>query len=319
MKRFLAIVLVLTIVLSLAACGTDSRVKEPASVSSENSQNAEKETPADNGSHAEAEEKPDPTEEEPTATTNLEATVEETVILDESNVKVTVKGLSMDGWSGPSLKLLIENNSDKALTFQTRNSSVNGYMVETIMSENVAAGKKSNTDLTFSSSELELAGITEIADMEFSLHVFDSDSWDDYLDSAQISVKTSLADSFDYQFDDSGEVVYNANGIKLVVKGLLEGDSYLGPEIVMYIENNSDQNFTVQVRDVSINGFMMTAVFSSDVMVGKRCIDGITFLSSDMEDNGVTKIDSAELSFHIFNMDSWDDIADTEPITITFE
>ena len=53
------------------------------------------------------------------------AAIEETVLLDESGIKITATGLE-DGWLGTDLKLLIENNGDTNVTVQVRNSSVNG-------------------------------------------------------------------------------------------------------------------------------------------------------------------------------------------------
>ena len=74
----------------------------------------------------------------------------------------------------------------------------------------------------------------------------------------------------------------------------------------------------VKTRNVSVNGFMMEPIFSSDVAPGKHAIDDITFMDSDFEDNGITNIETVELSFHIFDLETWDTIVDTEPVTVTF-
>lgn len=290
MKKLLSLFLAALLLLSLAACG--GTPASPSGVVSGNS---------GTGSQAPA-----------------EASVAETVLVDTEGIKITAKGLENDGLFGSSLKLLIENNSGKDLTVQARNASVNGYMVETMLSADVVNGKKANDTLTFSSSSLEAAGIKAIADMEFSFHIFTTSDWETYLDTPQIQIKTSIADTYQYSYDDSGEVAYNQNGVKIVIKGLSKEDSLLGPGIVVYMENTGDKDLTVQTRDVSINGFMVDAIFSSDVMVGKRAVDSITFMDSDLEENGITEITEVELSFHIFTMEGWDTIADTEAITITF-
>lgn len=244
-----------------------------------------------------------------------DATIEEVVVLDELGVKITAKKLENDSFFGPELKLLIENNSGKNLTIQSRNTSVNGYMVDTIMSADVVDGKKVNDSITFSG--LDECGITTIADIEFSFHIFTSDDWETYFDSNTISIKTSAADTYDYKYDDSGDVAYDGNDVKVVVKGL-SNESFMGPSIVVYIENSGNKNVTIQARDVSINGFMVDAIFSSDVLVGKRAVDTITFLSSVLEENEIEEISDVELSFHIFDMDNWDTIVDTEVVKITF-
>ena len=128
----------------------------------------------------------------------------------------------------------------------------------------------------------------------------------------------SWIEGFTYSFDDSGDQVYNENGVEIVVKGLSESGSWIGPAVVVYIYNSGNRDFAVQARDVSINGFMVETIFSSDVVAGKHAMDTITFMSSELEGNGIETIESIELSFHVFDMSSWDTIVDTAPVTINF-
>ena len=233
-------------------------------------------------------------------------------------MKITAKGLRMGGLFGPELKLLIENNSGKDLTVQCRNVSVNGYMVETMMSVDVVNGKKANDSITFMASDLEISGITAIADMELSFHMFTTADWEAYLDTAPVQLKTSIADTYEYAFDDSGEVAYDAGGIKVIIKGLAEDTSIWGPSVVVYIENNTDKAFTVQARDVSVNGFMLDPIFSCDVMPGKKAVDAITFMDTQLEENEIGSIENIELSFCIFDFESWDAIVDTDVVSMAF-
>lgn len=250
-------------------------------------------------------------------TSNNAVTVEQTVLVDQDNVVITATGMD-ESVFGPELKLLIENNSDTNLTFQVRNASVNGYMVDTMMSEDVAAGKKSNTEITFTTSGLKECGIDTFANMEFSFHIFTTDGWDDYLDTDAITVETSAAATYTQTIDDSGEVFYDSDGIKIVGKGLSSDDSIFGPGLIIYIENNSDTDRTVQVIDTSVNGFMIDTVMSQDVVAGKKAITAVTFLSNSLEENSITDITSVETSFHIFDTEDWSNEIDTDPITINF-
>lgn len=294
MKKTVSLIIAVLLSVSLAACGGSSKddIQEPTDVSNS------AETQKDNQEQA--------------------AGISETVLVDEAGVKVTAKSLDYGGLFGPEIKLLVENNSGKDLTFQSRNASVNGYMIETMMSVDVADGKKANDSLTFMDSDLKACGIDTVADMEFSLHIFTAEDWEDYLNTPLIQLKTAAAASYQYAFDDSGDLLYSGDGIKIVAKGLSEDQSIFGPSIVVYIENNSGRDITVQTRDVSINGFMAEAIFSSDVLTGKRAVDAITFLSSDLEENEITSFDEVELSFHIFESAGWNTIVDTDIITMTF-
>lgn len=301
MKRILSLVIALLMLLSMAACGgeADAELKKPADVSVNDSTDTkpeESERPAE-----------------------VETAIAETVLVDEAGVKITAKSFQEDGMFGPAVKILIENNSDVDLTVQTRDSSVNGYMVETMLSADVVSGKKANDEIVFMASDLEACGIETVADMEFAFHIFTTEDWEDYLDTAPIQLKTTSAEHYEYTFDDSGDIAYEGNDVKIVVKGLSAADSIFGPSIVVYIENNGDRAVTVQARDVSVNGFMVEPIFSSDVMVGKRDVDTITFMSTELEENEITSIDTVELSFTIFDYEEWDTIVDTDTVAISFE
>lgn len=246
-----------------------------------------------------------------------ESAITETVIYDANNVKVTAKSLDYDDLFGVGISVLVENNSDKSITVQTRSGSVNGFMVDPMFSCDVAAGKKANDSITIMSDDLEAANITTIQTIEFKLYLFEAETWED-IDTSDVITLTTDATDYVQPIDDSGSVAYEGDGIKVVVKSLDSEDSFWGSDLYVYIENNSGKDVTIQTRDCSINGFMVDPVFSSDVIDGKKAFDSISFMESDLEENGITAIESIDLSFHIFDMESWDTITDTEVITITF-
>ena len=290
MKKSVSLLLVLLLVLPLAACGgADGELLQPNQGQAQGS-----------------------------GTQETKVTVEQVMLLEQDGIKIQAKELKPDGLLGAELKVYIENETDKDLTIQCRNSAVNGYMVETMFSPEVAAGKKANDTITFLSSDLELCGIETIADMEFSFHIFTTEGWDTVLDSQQVQIKTSAADTYSYTYEHPGTQVYEGSGIKVIAKGLNKEDSILGPGLVLYIHNTGDQEVTVQAQDASVNGFMIETVFSQEVMPGKHAVSTVTFLSSDLEENDISQIEDLELSFHIFDTASWETVVDTEPIRLSF-
>jgi hypothetical protein len=62
---------------------------------------------------------------------------------------------------------------------------------------------------------------------------------------------------------------------------------------------------------------MFTPYFSTTVYDGKKCIDDITIMSSELEENGIESIDEVELKFRIYNSDSYETIAESDPITFS--
>lgn len=272
---------------------------------------------SDSGDDKEIKNVETPSAENHDAEKSAEATIEEQVLYEGNDIKITATGLE-DGIFGTELRLIVENNSSKAVTIQARNANVNGFMINTIMSVDVAAGKKANDSLTFETSGLEDCGIDQIATMEFSFHIMDSETWDEIVNTETIVVNTSIASTYTQTVDDSGEVLVDKDGVKIVGKGLSADDSFWGPGVILYIENNTDKNITVQVRDVSVNGFMVASTMSEDVVVGKKAVSVVQFFSTDLEENSITDISNVELYFHIFEMDSWDTIYDSDVISLSF-
>ena len=68
----------------------------------------------------------------------------------------------------------------------------------------------------------------------------------------------------------------------------------------------------MQTRESSVNGVMEDPYFSCDVAAGKTANDSIVF-SSDNE------LGVVEMSFHIFDADTYDTIVDTDTITVTVD
>ena len=100
-------------------------------------------------------------------------TLDETVIYDGNDIKITATGIKEDSFFGPELNLLIENNGTQNIVVQPDYCLVNGYMMYGLMSSDVAAGKKNNDTLDFSGSTLKACGIDQIADIRLRLTVID--------------------------------------------------------------------------------------------------------------------------------------------------
>lgn len=310
MRKLLILLVVLTMVLvGCSSSDEEPNVKEVDSVSNPGSESPSTDSEDDNENEV---------VETPPASAPSEAKIEQKVIFESNDIIVTVNEINYDGLFGPELSLLIENNSDKNITVQARNVSINGIMVDPLLSTDVASMKKANDSLTFMRSELDEASITTIKDIELSLKVVDTDTYEDIAMTEPILLQTDAVD-YVQTYDDSGEVAYDANGVKIVAKKLDSEDSIFGADLYMYIENNSERDITVQVRDVSINGFMVTGYFSAEVGKGKKSFDSITFLDSDLTENNITDFESIELYFEISDSNTYETIVETDIVSITFK
>ncbi|MBR7008705.1 MAG: hypothetical protein IKH90_08780 [Ruminococcus sp.] len=113
------------------------------------------------------------------------------VIYSDSKVKVSfVEFDSIGKYSGPRIKLLVENKSGKTLLIQSRSESVNGFMVDTICSFTVSPGNKAYDYITITKSSLEKnnMSVSDINKIEFKLCIVDDDHWTDSYETKKITI-----------------------------------------------------------------------------------------------------------------------------------
>lgn len=224
------------------------------------------------------------------------ATIEETILVDESDVKITATGIKYTAYD-VKLSLSIENNSNQDLSFCSGTlgyncNSVNGYMVDDgYLNTDIAAGKKSNETVSFSVDELILLGFDDIADIELGFSITNS-NYDDYLQTGPRQIKTSIVDSYNYETDtyrqaivnsmsalgftldcDSEETVFDQKGIRVASQTLATNSS--GEQaLLVEVENASPDMVYVSVGNISMNGLgVQSGNWSTDwISAGKRRI-----------------------------------------------
>ena len=308
-KKCVALVLCFTLFAAMAigSGSSDSGNKKDVVSSTDSGTN-----PANDPSTADTEEK---SNTENDANTASVPTIEEQVLIDTNGIKITAKEYLTDKIWGDGIKLLIENSSDTDYTVGCDALIVNDYMITDLFSSKVAAGKNANETMYLSSSGLKAAGIESVGKVEMYFHASDA-QYNMVFKNEYAEIHTSEYDNMDTTPNDAGTELYSADGIRIVGKTVDE-NSFWGSAILLYIENNSGKSVGINVDDMSINGFMITPYFSTTVYDGKKALEDITIMSNQLEENGIESIDNVELKFHIYNSDTYETIADTEPITFS--
>ncbi|HHV05564.1 MAG TPA: hypothetical protein GXX60_03460 [Anaerolineaceae bacterium] len=278
-----------------------------------------------NDSTKDNDDEPDNTHEEPTVrdgddyAINEDVNVQESVIYDDGGIKVTVLSLDFRGWMGPELRFLIENNSEKAIMLQASDLVINGYMINPIMSAEVEAGEKVNDELTVLNSDLESAGIETIQYFSFKLRVIDSADWAKTFNTDTIRIETDANPAFIQKVDDSGTVLVEQKGVRIIMKELLTEQEFWGAELLLFIENNSGQDISVTVKDVTANGLAVNPLFYADVLSGTKAFAGLGFLENDLKENDIRDIREIELYFNVIDKNNFRAVFKTDKITITFD
>ena len=335
MKKIISMLLILCCIMSLVACGNTNVEPDETTTTQEQTDSSSEVKPSD---------EPEQTDEQ-LGVFSKEATLTETVMVDEGGVKITATGLSYSNYA-VELELTIENNSGKDLSFISGSmgyscNSVNGYMVaDGYLNCDVANGKKANDAISFGYDALMLYGINEISDIEIGFDMSDDDYNHTY--SGPRQVKTSLYDAHDYSKDCyqetitsraamntydydithfSQDVLYDVNGIKLLSSGVMinqNGETAL----LLELENTSNTMVYVSTSDIAINGLVVSSSTwsSSAINPGKRGIVDVE-LSSVLDSEywsiyGIKEVGSVALSLSQRNADG-NEIAEKTAVEVT--
>lgn len=242
--------------------------------------------------------------------------INEQVLVDQDGVKITAVEYVTDSIWGDGIKMLLENNTSQNLMYSCDALIVNDYMITDLFAQSVAAGKSAYETLNLSNSQLKQAGIDNVGKIEIYFRVYDNDTWDDLFKTGCITLQTSEYANMDNTVNNTGIELYNKNDIKIMAQ-YVDEDSFWGKAILLYVENNSNQNVTVSVDDLSINGFMFTPMYVDTIYAGKKSFNDITLFSSELEENGITEVKDVELKFRIYNPDTYNEIDNTEPISFS--
>jgi len=157
-KKVTAALLTVLLFLSLAACAPASETGTTA-------------TTTGTGSTPEAA----PTTTTPATTKPEEPAFEEIVLAENDDITVKITAITQDPIWGYTLKVLLENKTDKELMFTVDDVSVNGFMCDPFWAISVAGGKKSNSSISWLESSFAENGIDQVEEITFTLRVYDSD------------------------------------------------------------------------------------------------------------------------------------------------
>jgi hypothetical protein len=119
---------------------------------------------------------PETTQDAPAKETKAE--FQEKVFVDDENCTFKVTKIDADNEWGYTLKVYAENKTDKNLMFSWDDVSVNGFMCDPFWATTVQAGKKTNSEISFSQTDFEENGIEDVETIEFTLSIYDDDDWE---------------------------------------------------------------------------------------------------------------------------------------------
>ncbi|MDY2628498.1 MAG: hypothetical protein SOW08_09355 [Lachnospiraceae bacterium] len=244
-------------------------------------------------------------------------TIQETVLIDEKQVKVTALEYVEDSLWGQGIKVKVENNSKENIAVTLDSMSANNYMVtDDLFYCDAAAGKSASDTIWLSDSFRRTTGIETVADIIMNFHVSSSDSYDTLFTVKDVELKTSASGTVEQPALDEGKELYNKDGIRILAQ-YVDEDTFLGTAVQVFMENASKRDVIIQCENMSINDMMVEGYFSTQINSGKMAIDTIDVLSSDLEENNITQVQNVELNLLILDPDSFETLAESGVVSFS--
>ena len=177
-----------------------------------------------------------------------------TVLYDKNNIRITVENLDTVnewGYTYYALKLLIENNTQKDITFFSQFATVNDFSFRTNSSIELISGTKGYMNVGILKDEADYCGIKHIMTFDFDIQAFDSNYKTVLME--EFSLKTPDYGKYKQKIDKTGTTLYDKNGIKVVLQNVNKNDKEHPCDI--YIVNDTDQWIILSPEECYANGF----------------------------------------------------------------
>ena len=236
------------------------------------------------------------------------AHAEEIVVFDTDDCAMVVTGFEGDGADGFAMDVRFENQTeDTTLTFSMENASLNGCMVGALCVEEVTPGNAAVEQVVWYPSELEAYGLGAITDVSFGMRVYDSGDWsadnlvDDYFTVYPAGEQTDVSPAYEVPAD--ADVLVDDENVSFAVLGF-EGDGAAGFTMRAYVENRTDVTLMVSTDDESLNGWMCSPMWATQVAPGKVLVADVEWSDYTLEPYGFADITDVEFTFKAYDVDN---------------
>ena len=296
MKQCFALLLALSLVLGLAACGGNT----PADA-----------TTAPTVSATSAPEIPATEATVPPETQAAIPVTEAVTLVDTDQLTFTVTEYRTNEHLGLEMHVYCENKTDATMMFSLDSVSVCGVMFDPFWAEEVAPGKKVNSVVYFDTFALEEMGVKSPDEISFRLYVFDNERWMDepFLDDRFSVYPTGLTPEqvvYPQHQPSSGQTVIMDNDSLVFIVERVDDTQSGFYTLDCYIANRTDRDLLVSWDGVSVNGFMVDPFWAAAVGAGKQLYTQVSFPESELLNQGIEIVDEIEFTLTAMDYDSLD-------------
>ncbi len=317
MKKISALLFALSL-LSLTGCtaessseksNKDNSVSQEENTEAKNAKDEKNEENDESANNNDVEEEEKLSSKENDDTSKNEISFSEVTAVDNSECTIKITDIDPDNMWGYTLETSLENKSpDKTYMFSVESAAINGVQCDPFFASDVASGKKSNDEITFSTDDLDEYGIGDYTDIELCFRVYDSD--DLFADPVANEVVhiypygEDKATTFVREPQASDNVIIDNESVTAIVTGY-EEDEIWGYTVNLFLINKTNNDVMFSVDEASVNGLMIDPFYAETVSAGKCSFGSMSFSDTTLEENGIETIEEIEFKLHAYNADDF--------------
>lgn len=237
-----------------------------------------------------------------------QSSFQELVLLDSEDCLFAISAMESGSDGGTVLQAYLENRTDDTLMFSLENASVNGYMCDPFWASEVRGGMKANSQIRFSGEDFRRAGIAQVTDITFTLHVYDSENWqkDSLVREEYVLYPMGESEAKDYprEAKETDRVLFDTDSCAMIVTEI-DPEGMWGYTLEVYLENRTDDILMFSIDGASVNGFMCDPFWAETVAPGKKSITTVSWSRSALEENGITQVEQLTLPIRVYDSEDW--------------
>lgn len=249
-----------------------------------------------------------------TATADLPA-IEAQTLYDDGQIKVTVDSYGLF-YERQAVEFTVINNTDRNITVSADELQVNGYMLsDSVFYCEVQKGETAKGYLRLSVEDMELSGIETVAQIVSNLVIYDADDYTTITRDIPLDIRTN-AYGLVQPVDDSGTVLIEENGIRLIYRGTQVTD-YDYANVCFFYENLNDYPVSFYSETAAVNSKEAEAFLWNEMPPNTRRVE--LFFIPNVSGYGVEELADLKqirLELEIQNQNTWESVFKTVTIPI---
>ena len=233
---------------------------------------------------------------------SLTVFADELPLVDNTNVTIWVKEFYVDSIWGTTMKVFLENKTDKTVMFSIDSCVVDGLSFDPFWAKELMPGSKANAEIQW----YDLDTIPTIVECDF--RAYDSNDWmsDDIYNGHHVIYPQgeAAAQSATIVEAPNGLVLADTNELSIIATNTYE-DPIWGYSLNLYLQNKTNRSLMFSVENAALNGFSIDPYWACEVPANARAYSDVSWSNDSLDENDIDIVQEILLALRVYDAEDW--------------